>query len=130
MPSDQLLKCLTIAALGLFDKDFLVVRFVNSLCGPFQYGFHGHGVFDARKTKRLGGNSGLAEIPSRNFRPGFVPRNYSIDESLLSGGNPIQIPGRLHLMDDVLGGRTTAACEEAGACPTTNFFPTASRFDC
>src|SRR5262245_21047367 len=43
MPSDQLLKCFTISVLCLLDKEFLVFRLVNSLCGPFQYSFHGHG---------------------------------------------------------------------------------------
>lgn len=43
MPSDQLLKCLTITALSLLDQQFLIFRFVYSLCGPFQYSFHGYG---------------------------------------------------------------------------------------
>ena len=55
MPSDQLLKCFTITTLGLFDEKLLILRFVNSLYGPFQYSFHGHGCLDARKTKRLEG---------------------------------------------------------------------------
>ena len=42
MPSDQLLKSLTIAALGLRYKELFVFRFMNSLCGPFQYSFHGY----------------------------------------------------------------------------------------
>ena len=45
MPSDQLLKCLTITALGLLYEELLVFRLVNSLCGPFQYGFHGYEPF-------------------------------------------------------------------------------------
>ena len=45
MPSDQLLKCLTVTALGLLDKELFVLRLVNSLCGPFQYSFHGYEPF-------------------------------------------------------------------------------------
>ena len=53
MPSDQLLKCFTITTLGLFNQKFVVFRFVNSLYGPFQYGFHGHGSLDARQPETL-----------------------------------------------------------------------------
>jgi hypothetical protein len=38
--------------LSLLDQQFLIFRFVYSLCGPFQYSFHGYGVLDARKSKR------------------------------------------------------------------------------
>src|SRR6185369_9612622 len=45
MPSDQLLESLAVAALSLFYEEFLILRFMNALCGPFQYGFHGYERF-------------------------------------------------------------------------------------
>ena len=45
MPSDELLKCFTITILCLLDKQLFVVGLVNSLCGPFQYSFHGYERF-------------------------------------------------------------------------------------
>jgi len=42
MPSDQLLKCFTVTSLSLLDKMLLIFRLMNSLCGPFQYSFHGY----------------------------------------------------------------------------------------
>ena len=109
MPSDQLLKCLTITTLGLLDQDFLVFRFVNSLCGPFQYGFHGHGVLDARETERLEGDRPILFITQKDGDPvswmndtevvGFVPGNYSIDRSLVCGGNLVQGLALFNLVD-------------------------------
>jgi hypothetical protein len=56
MPSDQLLKCIAVAVLRLFDEEFFVLGFVNSLCGPFQYRFHGHGLFGRPWNQKVGGN--------------------------------------------------------------------------
>ena len=53
MPSDQLLKCFTITTLSLLDEQFLVFRFVYSLCGPFQYSFHGLRVFGRPQNQKV-----------------------------------------------------------------------------
>src|SRR2546422_9046165 len=55
MPSDQLLKRFPVAALGLLYEELFVFRFMNSLCGPFQYSFHGYELWTPVKPKRIRG---------------------------------------------------------------------------
>ena len=113
MPSDQLLKCFTITTLGLFDELLFVFRLVNSLCGPFQYSFHGHGSLDARENKTFGTGTDLVFVVQEYCDAiswmkdaevfGFVPRNYSIHGSLVTGGDPVQSLALLDLVDDLFG---------------------------
>src|SRR5687768_6494550 len=57
MPSDQFLERLAVSALSLFDEELFLVGIMNSLCGPFQYSFHGYGYLDSRNPEKYQGNS-------------------------------------------------------------------------
>jgi hypothetical protein len=43
MPSDELFESFSISALRLLNEELFFVGVVNTLCSPFQYGFHGYG---------------------------------------------------------------------------------------
>src|SRR5688572_19266089 len=82
MPPDQFLERLAVSALSLFDEELFLVGIMNSLCGPFQYSFHGYGYLDSRNKEKYqekfgetGAGSSGDRLRIRSTEFGVCPQN-------------------------------------------------------